>query len=265
MARKLAEPPSAPPPAPAPGTAAAARAALLARGALHTAGVEAHRSDPLADAVAARAVAAAVGRHRAELERRGLSEAQVEAALALAGEIEAHLAAVPATSLAARGVSSEAAELIAEAAAAAHAARDAVARVARGPRGSKTARAFGLGEACDARRPSHLLRALRRIAEGARAYPEAAADAGLLEEDLSGLGELARDLAALPGARPGADGESSALRAAQAGLRAFFDLVAAKGTLALSGDPDERDRLLSLLPRAEDRRRGQRGAVRARG
>lgn len=265
MARKLAEPPSAPPPANVPGTAAAARDELLARGALHAAGAEAHRSDPLADAVAARAVALAVDKHQAELERRGLARPQVEAALALASEIEAHLAAMPATALAARGLSSEAAELIAEAAAAVYAARDAVARIARGPRGARVARAFGLGEPCDARRPSHLLRALRRIAEGARAHPQAAADAGLLEEDLAGLGELSRDLAALPGARPGADDESSALRAAQAGLRAFFDLVAAKATLALSGDPDERDRLLSLLPRADDRRRGQRGAARARG
>lgn len=261
MARKLAEPPSAAP----PGTAAAARDDLLARGALHAAGAEAPRSDPLADAVAARAVAAAVERHRAELERRGLSQAQVEAALALAGEIEGHLAAVPATALAARAIPAEASELIAEAAAAVHAARGAVARIARGPRGARTARAFGLGEPCDARRPSHLLRALRRIADGARADPAAAADAGLLEEDLASLGALSSELAALPGARPGRADETSALRAAQAGLRAFFDLVAAKATLALSGDPDERDRLLALLPRAEDRRRGQRSAVRARG
>ena len=43
-------------------------------------------------------------------------------------------------------------------------------------------------------------------------------------------------------------------------LRAYFDLVAAKATLALAGDPEERARLLSLVPRADERRHLRRSA-----
>ena len=48
--------------------------------------------------------------------------------------------------------------------------------------------------------------------------------------------------------------EHAKLLEAQGALRAFFDLLAAKASLALAGDPGERARLLALIPRADDRR-----------
>jgi hypothetical protein len=54
--------------------------------------------------------------------------------------------------------------------------------------------------------------------------------------------------------------EAAALLAAQSALRAYFDLLAAKATLALAADPEERIRLLSSLPRAEERRHARRAA-----
>ena len=53
---------------------------------------------------------------------------------------------------------------------------------------------------------------------------------------------------------PSLSDEQAQLQTAQGALRAFFDLFAAKASLALAGDPDERARPLSLVPRAEDRR-----------
>ncbi len=156
----------------------------------------------------------------------------------------------------ARGRSADAAELLADAAASAHAVREAVSRVTRGPDGRAAARAFGLGEAFNARRPSHVLRALRRILEAAEQHPEVVADLGLLEEDKTALRELEKELARAPGAEK--SGESEELHEAHAGLRALFDLVAAKLSLALSGDPEERARLLSIIPRAVERRHARR-------
>ena len=63
---------------------------------------------------------------------------------------------------------------------------------------------------------------------------------------------LVSDLAKLPGA---GGNELARLLEAHGALRAFFDLVAAKSSLALAGDPGERARILSLIPRADDRRR----------
>src|SRR3984893_18361708 len=60
-----------------------ARSDLLARAALNSAGAAARRSDPLADAKAARAVVEKASAHAAELARRGLSAHYAEAALAL--------------------------------------------------------------------------------------------------------------------------------------------------------------------------------------
>jgi hypothetical protein len=235
-------------------TAQDARSDLLARAALNAAGAAARRSDPLADAKAARAVVEKASGHAAELARRGLSVHYAEAALALSREIESHLAALPAAAMAARARSPESADLIADAAATAHAAREAVARVTRGPEGRGTARAFGLGEPFNARQPAHVLRALNRIIEASGTHPQVTADIGLLPEDVQTMQALASDLAALPGAKGGVTDEVQDLLAAQGALRAFFDLVAAKATLALAGDPEERARLLSLLPRAEERR-----------
>ncbi len=99
-----------------------------------------------------------------------------------------------------------------------------------------------------------MLRALQRIVEAAHTHPAVAADVGLLPDDLETMAGLARELEAVPGAQAGGTDEASALIGAQGGLRAFFDLVAAKATLALAGDPDERARLLSSVPRAEERR-----------
>ena len=233
---------------------AGAHEALLARGAALAAGAASLRSDPLEDSQAARALAKAVGAHAVELARRGLSPYLTDAALLLAKEIESHLQSLGSATMAARGRSADAAELLADAAHTAHAVREAVARVTRGADGRAFAHAFGLGEAFSARQPAHVLRALRRIAAAAKAHPEVAADAGLLAEDLATLKGLADDLAGVPGAEAG-DDASERLHRAHAALRAFFDLVAAKATLGLSGDPAELTRLLALIPRGHERRR----------
>ena len=235
-------------------SAVAAHEALLERGAALAAGAASLRSDPLEDAQAARALAKTLAPHAVELARRGLSPYLTEAALLLAGEIESHLQSLGAATMAARGRSADAAELLADAAQSAHAVREAIARVTRGPDGRKAAHAYGLGEAFSARQPAHVLRALRRIAAAAKSHPDAAADAGLLADDLTTLKGLADELASVPGAEAG-DDASERLHRAHAALRAYFDLVAAKATLGLAGDPAERTRVLALMPRGHERRR----------
>jgi hypothetical protein len=237
-----------------------AREDLLARAVRNSDGAAGARSDPLADAKAARAVVGAVQEHAAELARRGLPQAYGEAALELAREIEEHLVSLPAASVAARGRSQEVADLIADAAATAHAVRDAVLRVSRHPDGRKAARAFGLGQPFSARQPVHVLRALRQILEALESHKELTADLGVLPEDVQTLQDLARDLASLPGNGDTLSDEQAKVLATQGGLRAFFDLFAAKTSLALAGDPDERGRLLALIPRSEDRRHLRRSA-----
>lgn len=258
MPRKIAPAVKA---APRKGKAAArsgedARGDLLARAARNSEGAAWSRADPLADAKAARAVVAALQDHAAELARRGLTAAYGEAALELSREIEEHLAALPAAAVAARGRSEELAELLADAAATAHAVRSAVLRVSRDAGGRKLARAFGLGQPFSARQPAHVLGALRQILAALSAHGEIKADLGVLPEDLETLQALARDLAKMAGGTL-AD-EQAQLLQAQGALRAFFDLFAAKVSLALLGDPDERSRLLALVPRADDRRQLQR-------
>jgi len=97
---------------------AEARRDLEERAARNREGGVPNRSDPIADARAARAVAAIAREHTAELTRRGLSASYSEAAVQLAAEIEDHLQALPAAALAARGRIPEHAELLADAAAA---------------------------------------------------------------------------------------------------------------------------------------------------
>lgn len=212
------------------------------------------RSDPLADAKAARAVVLAAHDHEAELSRRGLPPAYGEAALLLARQIEEHLQAVPAAAVTARGRSPEAAELLADAAATAHAVRGAVLRLSRGPDGRKVARDFGLGGPFSARQPAQVARALGLILEALDKHRDLRADLGVQPEDVQILQELERELARIGGAGSPLSDEQEQLYAAQGALRAFFDLFAAKASLALASDPDERGRLLALLPRADDRR-----------
>jgi hypothetical protein len=239
---------------------AGAREDLLARGARGREGAMCQRSDPLGDVKAARAVAQLAQAHSAELARRGLPVSYSDAALQLASEIEDHLQAVPAAAIAARARTPEQAELVADAAATAQRVRDAVLRVTRGPEGRRVAHAFGLGEPFSARQPQHVLRAIERILDGAGRHPECAHDAGLIPEDLQTMRDLAAELRELPGAGAPLTDEAAALLDAQFALRAYFDLVAAKATLALAADPEERMRVLSLLPRAEERRHARRTA-----
>ena len=259
MPRKIAPAVKAAPPK---GKAAArssgdARSDLLERAARNSEGAAWSRSDPLADAQAAPAIVAALKGHAVELSRRGLTAAYGEAALALAKEIEEHLTALPAAAVSARGRSKDLAELLADAAATAHAVRSAVLRVSRDAGGRATARAFGLGQPFSARQPAHVLGALRQILAGLESHAEIKADLGVLPEDIQTLQDLAGDLAKVAGGT--LSDEQAKLLQAQGALRAFFDLFAAKASLALAGDPDERSRLLSLVPRADDRRHlGQR-------
>ena len=77
--------------------------------------------------------------------------------------------------------------------------------------------------------------------------------------------DLARELGTVAGAPTTVSDEQAKLQEAQGALRAFFDLFAAKASLALAADPDERARLLALLPRAEERRHLRREPTRASG
>ena len=246
--------------APAPRSKADARADLVARAAVNEQGATVLRSDPLADAQAARRVVAFAQSHASEFARRGLSPTYGEAALALAGEVEEHLKALPAAATAVRARSLEVTELISDAAALATPARDAVCRVTRGSEGRKVAHAFGIGQAYSTRQPHHVLRALRRVVAGAAEFPQISADAGILADDLRAMSELADELAELAGPANGGHDDAAALHEAHGALRAWFDLVAAKGTMAFAADPEERARLLALLPRGAERRHFRRAA-----
>ncbi|MCA1828140.1 MAG: hypothetical protein ABR567_20450 [Myxococcales bacterium] len=237
-----------------------ARSDLLTRAERNAEGAAPCKTDPLGDAKAARAVVAALREHAAEMSRRGLPAAYGEAALDLAREIEEHLAAMPAAAVAARGRTPEMADLLADAASTAQAIRGAVLRLSRGPDGRKTARDLGFGQPFSARQPAHVARALQRILEGLEAHKELKEDLGVLAEDIQTIQDLARDLGKLPGTGAPISDEQAALIRAQGALRAFFDLFAAKASLALAADPDERSRLLSLIPRVDDRRHLRRSA-----
>jgi len=252
-------------PAKSARSASEAREDLVARAARNAEGATLCRSDPLADAQAARAVVRAIADHSAELARRGLNGGYCEAALQLAGEIEDHLQALPAAAVGAGGKRDPFAELIADAAATAQAVRTAVLRVTRGAEGRRIARDFGFGAPFSARQPAHVARALTRILEALEMHREVRADIGLLSEDVHTIQDLVADLKALNGSSATLSDEQAKLQEAQAALRAFFDLFAAKASLALAADPDERARLLSLLPRAEERRHQRREPTRASG
>ena len=241
-------------------SAADARKDLLERAGRNRDGASQWRSDPLEDAQAARRVADLAQAHAPELSRRGLTSAYNEAARRLADEIEDHLQALPAAAVTARGRSTEQAELLADAAATAQTAREAVQRITRAADGRRAAHAFGIGQPFSARQAQHVLRALRLILEAAKLYPEVASDAGLIPEDLQTMRDLAADVEKLPGAGTPLTDEGQAMVEAQGALRAYFDLLAAKATLAFAGDPEERARLLSLLPRADERRHLRRSA-----
>src|SRR6266852_1461348 len=88
-------------------SAADARKDLLERDGRKRDGASQWRSDPLADAQAARRVADLAQAHAPELSRRGLTAAYTEAARRLADEIEDHLQALPAAAVTARGRSRE--------------------------------------------------------------------------------------------------------------------------------------------------------------
>ena len=246
-------------------SASEARADLVARAARNAEGATLCRSDPLGDAQAVAAVVRAVESHAAELSRRGLDGAYCEAALQLAREIEHHLQAMPAAAVSARVRSQEAADLLADAAATAQAVRTAVLRVTRSADGRRVARDFGLGDPFSTRQPVHVARALTRILAALEVHREVRDDIGLLPEDVQTMQDLARDLGAIAGAPATVSDEQAQLLEAQGALRAFFDLFAAKASLALAADPDERARVLSLLPRVEERRHQRREPTRASG
>jgi hypothetical protein len=246
-------------------SASEARTDLAARAVRNTEGGTWCRSDPLADAQAARAVVKAIEEHAAELARRGLNGAYCEAALQLAREIEDHLQALPAAAVGARGRSQETADLLADAASTAQAVRTAVLRVTRSADGRRIARDFGIGDPFSTRQPAHVLRALTRILSALETHSEVRADIGVLAEDMQTIQDLVRDLGSAAGAPSTVSDEQAQLLEAQGALRAFFDLFAAKASLALVADPDERARLLSLVPRVEERRHQRREPTRASG
>jgi len=242
-----------------------ARNDLIARATRNTEGATKLRSDPLADAQAARTVVGAIDGHAAELARRGLNGAYCEAALQFAQDIESHLQAVPAAAVTARGRSQDSADLLADAASTALAVRGAVLRVTRGAEGRQVARDFGLSEPFSARQPAHVARALTRILAALEQHRDVRADLGVLPEDVQTMQDLARELEKLPDGHAKNVDEQERVLLAQGALRAFFDLFAAKASLALAADPDERGRLLALIPRADERRHLRREPTRASG
>jgi hypothetical protein len=246
-------------------SASEARADLVARAARNAEGATLCRSDPLGDAQAVAAVVRAVEDHAAELSRRGLDGAYCEAALQLAREIEHHLQAMPAAAVSARVRSQEAADLLADAAATAQAVRTAVLRVTRSADGRRVARDFGLGDPFSTRQPVHVARALTRILAALEAHWEVRDDIGLLPEDVQTMQDLARDLGAIAGSPATVSDEQAQLLEAQGALRAFFDLFAAKASRARAPETAERARVLSLLPRVEERRHLHREPTRASG
>ena len=135
-------------------------------------------------------------------------------------------------------------------------------RRARGVSGRRAAHAFGIGEPYSVRQPAHVLRALRRILSGASEHPTIASDAGLVVEDLRAISEMAEELAVHAGLA-GAHDDHAALHEAHSALRVYFDLVAAKGTLAFAADRDELNRLLARLPRGVERRHLRRAVEQA--
>jgi len=140
-----------------------------------------------------------------------------------------------------------------------------VLRVTRSADGRRVARDFGLGDPFSTRQPVHVARALTRILAALEVHREVRDDIGLLPEDVQTMQDLARDLGAIAGAPATVSDEQAQLLEAQGALRAFFDLFAAKASLALAADPDERARVLSLLPRVEERRHQRREPTRASG
>src|SRR5258708_36191236 len=137
-----------------PRTADDARKDLLARSVRNNEGGCRLRSDPLADAKAARAVVTAAEEHAVELARRGLPASYGAAAIQLAQEIEDHLQALPAAAVTARGRSPETAELLADAASTAQAVREAGLPVSPGARGPPAAHCLGLREPRPLRPPA---------------------------------------------------------------------------------------------------------------
>src|SRR5207237_9222407 len=107
--------------------------------------------------------------------------------------------------------------------------------------------------------------AVRRRPDAVAGPRGVGADSGAQGEAGQTIQDLLRDLRKLPGARGPASHEQAQLSEAQGAMRVFFDLFAAKASLALAGDPDERSRLLSLIPRTDDRRHLRREPTRASG
>jgi hypothetical protein len=143
--------------------------------------------------------------------------------------------------------------------------RTAVLRVTRGAEGRRVAHDFGFGDPFSARQPAHVARALTRILAALEIHREVRADIGLLPDDVQTMKDLARELGAIAVVPATLSDDQAKLQEAQGALRAFFDLFAAKASLALAADPDERARVLALLPRAEERRHLRREPSRASG
>ena len=205
----------------------------------------------------------AVEEHAAELSRRGLNGGYCEAALQLASEIEGHLQGLPAAALGARGRSPEVAELVADAAATAQAVRSPCSASPAAPRGGASRTTSDSAIRSPPGSPRMSPRALTRILAALEMHREVRADIGLLPEDVQTMKDLARELGAVAVVPATLSDDQAKLQEAQGALRAFFDLFAAKASLALAADPDERARVLALLPRAEERRHLRREPISA--
>src|SRR5437870_3920084 len=121
---------------------------------------------------------------------------------------------------------------------------DLVARAARNAEGATLCRSDPLADA------QAVAAVVRAVEDHAAELSRRGLDGAFCEAALQLAREIEHHLQAMP---------------AQAALRAFFDLFAAEASLALAADPDERARVLSLLPRVEERRHLRREPTRASG
>jgi len=181
----------------------------------------------------------------------------------LAREIEDHLQALPAGRWA-QGPVAGAASCWPMPPATAQAVRTAVLRVTRSARAARWRATSASAIRSPPASRAHIARALTRILVRVETHRRVCARHRVLPEDVHTMQDLARDLGRhrrRPGHRVGRTGE---LLEAQGALRAFFDLSRPRRRWRCR-DPDERARLLSLLPRAEERRHLRREPTRASG
>lgn len=136
--------------------------------------------------------------------------------------------------------------------------RDAIRRVARGPKGQQARTDFAVGEPVDARNPKQVAAAIAAFLEATRRHPEYVQEAGLSDNQLSGLGAQRRIVAAMgrTSRPPGTASGVQRTRVLRAALEYFFDRFSAAVSAKLIDRPEDRVKGLRLVPRSSIGRSG---------